>query len=93
MIYIQNVSSGGFVIPNSGTPSVFAKIPFLFSGFPSYSNMVLPSFFTSLSINNVNGYINNLQFILESPPDINGNITAIGTYLGHTYIEKGTVIN
>ena len=80
MIYIQIQSYGGFSIPNSGTPSVFAQIPFVFSGFPADSNMVLPNFFASLAINNLDGYINNLQFILESPPDVNGNVIKTTLY-------------
>ena len=80
MIYIETQSSGGFTIPNSGTPSVFAQVPFVFSGFPTDSDMVLPSFFSSFAINNIDGYINNLQFILESPPDVNGIVTRTVLY-------------
>lgn len=39
---------------------------------------------------NFNGQIDGINI---DGTDINGNITAIGTYLGHTYTEKGTVIN
>jgi hypothetical protein len=80
VIYIQSQSCGGFAIPNSGTPSVLAPIPFVFSGFPTDSNMVFPSFFASLEIANVDGYINNIQFILESPPDVNGKTTKTVLY-------------
>lgn len=81
MIYIETQSSGGILSPVNGIPSVLGKIPFVFSSFPSDGNTCFPSFFASLELLDISGYFNNIQLILESPPDINGHVTKTMIYV------------